>query len=80
MLWVLLISPVTRSTDDPPGSLLSRARRPGTRPEKGRLAPGFLADVVVLDADPFVVPAGELKNIKVLLTVVGGRVVFEAPR
>lgn len=40
---------------------------------KGRLAPGMLADVVVLDADPLRVPPARLREIGVLLTVVGGR-------
>jgi predicted amidohydrolase YtcJ len=44
---------------------------------KGRLAPGLLADLVVLDRDLLRVPPTELKDAAVLLTVVGGRVVFE---
>ncbi|HEX7051974.1 MAG TPA: amidohydrolase [Longimicrobiales bacterium] len=44
---------------------------------KGSLAPGKLADVVVLDQDPFTVPPAQLKDIHVVLTVVGGKVVFE---
>jgi predicted amidohydrolase YtcJ len=47
---------------------------------KGRLAPGLLADFVVVDADPFAGPPRALKERKVLLTVVGGRVVFDAAR
>ncbi len=46
--------------------------------EKGTLAPGKLADLVVLDRDPFAVEPVELKDLEVLLTVVGGRVVHEA--
>lgn len=45
---------------------------------KGRLAPGLLADVVVLDRDPFGVRPGELKDLRVLLTMVGGVVVHDA--
>lgn len=44
---------------------------------KGSLAPGKLADLVVLDRDPFTVPPGQLKELKAVLTVVGGRVVYE---
>jgi predicted amidohydrolase YtcJ len=47
---------------------------------KGRLAPGFLADLVVLDRDVLRVPPGELRDAAVLLTVVGGRIVFDATR
>jgi predicted amidohydrolase YtcJ len=44
------------------------------------IAPGYLADLAVLDRDPFEIPPSELKDVRVLLTVVGGRVVFERPR
>lgn len=47
---------------------------------KGTLTPGKVADLVVLDRDPFSVPPAELKDVRVLLTVAGGKVVFEAPR
>jgi predicted amidohydrolase YtcJ len=45
---------------------------------KGSIQPGKLADLVVLDRDPFAGPASELRNRKVLFTIVGGRVVHEA--
>jgi predicted amidohydrolase YtcJ len=47
---------------------------------KGALAPGLLADIVVLDGDPFAVPPAAIKDIGVLYTIVGGRVVHEAAR
>jgi predicted amidohydrolase YtcJ len=45
--------------------------------EKGRLAPGLLADLVVLDRDPFEVPREELGTLRVDSTIVGGEVVYE---
>jgi len=45
---------------------------------KGSIQPGKVADLVVLDRDPFGSPAAELRNRKVLFTIVGGRVVHEA--
>lgn len=42
---------------------------------KGQLRPGFLADLVVLDQDPWKTPPEEISRIGVLLTMVGGRVV-----
>lgn len=45
---------------------------------QGTLTPGKLADLVVLDRDPFTVKPSELKELEVLMTVVGGRVVYEA--
>jgi predicted amidohydrolase YtcJ len=44
---------------------------------KGRLAPGYLADLVVLSDDPFAVTPQEIKDIDVVATMVGGRWVFE---
>jgi len=38
----------------------------------GRLAPGYLADLVVLNADPFNTPPDELLSLKVQATMVGG--------
>lgn len=45
---------------------------------KGSLAAGKLADLVMLAADPHETPPDEIKNIKVLRTIVGGRSVHEA--
>jgi predicted amidohydrolase YtcJ len=45
---------------------------------KGSVQPGKVADLVVLDRDPFGGPPAELRNRKVLFTIVGGRVVHEA--
>lgn len=47
---------------------------------KGRLAPGLLADLAVLDRDIFTRPPAELRETRVLYTVLGGRVVWEAGR
>jgi predicted amidohydrolase YtcJ len=44
--------------------------------EKGRLEPGYLADLVVLDRDVTKVSPQELLGTKVLRTVVGGETVF----
>ena len=43
----------------------------------GTLAVGRFADVVVLDRDPFAVPAESLGTIKPRFTLVGGRVVYQ---
>jgi len=47
--------------------------------EKGTLAPGMLADFVVLDRDLTKVSPPEILKTKVLRTVVGGKTVYEAP-
>jgi predicted amidohydrolase YtcJ len=45
--------------------------------EKGTLAPGKLADFVLLDRDLTRTPPAELRNARVLMTVVGGTPVYE---
>ena len=44
--------------------------------EKGRLAPGFLADFTVLDRDYFTVPEADIPRLRVQATVTGGQVVY----
>ncbi|HEY7442106.1 MAG TPA: amidohydrolase [Vicinamibacterales bacterium] len=44
----------------------------------GSLQPGKLADLVALDRDYLTVPADQIKDIKPVLTMVGGRVVYES--
>lgn len=46
----------------------------------GSLTPGKFADVIVLSANPLAVEPDEIKNLKVQLTIVGGRVEYCAPR
>ncbi len=45
--------------------------------DKGTLAAGKLADVVVLSQDPFSVPVPELPKTRSVLTIIGGKVVHE---
>ncbi len=47
--------------------------------EKGTLAPGRLADFVVLSADPIAVKPDQIERIQIVKTVVGGRVVYDSP-
>lgn len=46
--------------------------------EKGMIAPGMLADLCVLSADPRTVAPQTLKDVVVKLTIVDGRIVFDA--
>ncbi len=50
----------------------------GAENEKGTLAPGLYADVIVLDRNLFAVKPQELLEAQVELTLVGGKVVYEA--
>ena len=47
--------------------------------ERGSIAPGGLADLVLLSGDPADCPAEEVLTLRPELTVVGGRVVWRAP-
>ena len=42
----------------------------------GSIQPGKYADLIVLDRDYFVVPAQQIKDIKPLMTMVGGKIVY----
>jgi predicted amidohydrolase YtcJ len=44
----------------------------------GSIQPGKLADLVVLDRDYLTVPANQIRDIKPVLTMTGGRVVYDA--
>ncbi|MCP5117495.1 MAG: amidohydrolase [bacterium] len=46
--------------------------------QKGSIEPGKLADLIVIDRDYLRCPVDEIKDIEVLLTVVGGKTVFRA--
>ena len=43
--------------------------------KKGRIEPGFLADLAVLSGDPLTTPADELESLTCLATMAGGRIV-----
>jgi predicted amidohydrolase YtcJ len=44
---------------------------------KGRLKPGYLADLVILDKDIFTCPADEIKDALPVITMLGGEIVYE---
>lgn len=46
---------------------------------EGSLQPGKVADFIILSQDLFKVPANETNKTQVLLTVVGGKVVYQSP-
>ncbi len=85
---------VLRTIDDRPGwridealtveqaiiaSTVTPAWLAGDERRRGRLLPGFLADLVVLSRDPFTCPTDELGSVEVVSTMVGGRWVFQPP-
>jgi predicted amidohydrolase YtcJ len=46
---------------------------------RGKLIPGYLADLVVLDRDPVAIPPDELPEVQVVATMVGGRWTHNPP-
>jgi predicted amidohydrolase YtcJ len=44
----------------------------------GSIQPGRLADLAVLDRDYLTIPADQIKDIKVVMTMVGGKTVYDA--
>ena len=51
----------------------------GDERRRGKLLPGYLADLVVLSRDPFTCVSDELGTVEVVSTMVGGRWVFQPP-
>jgi predicted amidohydrolase YtcJ len=47
---------------------------------RGRIAPGYAGDLTILAADPMAAPEEEIPTIPVVMTVVGGRVVYSRER
>ena len=60
-------------------STIAPAWLAGDERRRGKLLPGFLADLVVLDRDPLAVPPDELPDVQVVATMVGGRWVHQPP-
>ncbi|HYN24253.1 MAG TPA: amidohydrolase [Pyrinomonadaceae bacterium] len=49
-----------------------------TEKEKGTITPGKLADLVIISRDIFRIDPRELENVKVVMTIMDGQVVYEA--
>jgi predicted amidohydrolase YtcJ len=45
--------------------------------EKGSITPGKLGDVVVLSDDLFTIPPAKIKDARVVMTIVGGKIVYQ---
>ena len=56
---------------------LNAARATFEETFKGSIAPGKLADLVVLNSDPARLKADEFKNLKVDMTIIGGKIVWD---
>jgi len=54
------------------------AQSEGTQNDKGSITPGKLADLILVDANPLTIHSEDLKDIKVKMTIIGGKVVWES--
>jgi predicted amidohydrolase YtcJ len=69
----LTVAAALRATCVEPAWLARDERRRGT------LAPGMLADLVVLDRDPVTCPRDDLPHLRVMATLLAGRIVHVSP-
>jgi hypothetical protein len=60
-------------------SIVNPAWLSGDERRRGKLLPGYFADLVVLSRDPLRCPPDELEKVEVVATMVGGRWVHNAP-
>jgi predicted amidohydrolase YtcJ len=60
-------------------TILAPAWLAGDERQRGKLLPGYLADLVVLDRDPLAIEPKELPEVQVVATMLGGRWVHNAP-
>ena len=56
------------------------AEQMGDRSRTGSIEKGLLADVVVLDRNPFKIPVTQIHDTTVKMTLINGEVVYRAPR
>jgi predicted amidohydrolase YtcJ len=92
--WAGVVAGVLRTLDDRPAwhpeqavtleealqaTCVTPAWLSGDERRRGKLLPGYLADLVVLDRDPLACEPEELREVQVVATMVGGRWVHGRP-
>ena len=60
------------------GYTLGPAYTSGLESRLGKLAPGYLADLIVLEQDPFSIPPDDLLEMESLATMIGGEWVWRS--
>jgi predicted amidohydrolase YtcJ len=58
---------------------VNSARHMGNGSKTGSIERGMLADILVLDRNPFKIPVTQIHNTKVKLTLIDGEIVYQAP-
>jgi predicted amidohydrolase YtcJ len=56
---------------------VNAAKQFGHRDRVGTIEPGMVADIIVLDRNPFDIPITEVHQTTVTMTLIGGEMVFE---
>jgi predicted amidohydrolase YtcJ len=74
------LAPAEALTNEAAIGLFTTAAARLSRLEAGEIAPGRLADLIVLPADPAKLQAAELVNLAIDLTIIGGRPAYERGR
>jgi predicted amidohydrolase YtcJ len=92
--WAGVVAGVLRTSDERPpwhaeqavtaeealvATCVTPAWLAGDERRRGKLLPGYLADLVVLDRDPFAIEPHELRDVQIVATMVGGRWVHNPP-
>lgn len=81
-IWSALNHPIAEGRMRPLDALraytLGGAFAAFEEPVKGTLTPGKLADMVVLSSDPAAARPEEIKGIRVEMTILGGRILFDS--
>jgi len=78
--WLLLLAAGVAACQSSPARAYTSGDAYGVFAERtrGRLAPGYKADLVLLDQDLTRIPPEAIERASVRATVVGGRVVYQA--
>jgi predicted amidohydrolase YtcJ len=58
---------------------VNSARQMGNRDKTGSIEKGLLADVLVLDRNPYKIPVTQIHDTKVKMTLINGEIVYRAP-
>jgi len=58
---------------------VNAARQMGNASRTGRIEKGMLADVLVLDRNPFRIPVTDIHGVQVRMTLINGEIVYRAP-
>jgi predicted amidohydrolase YtcJ len=59
---------------------VNAARQMGNANKTGRIVPGFLADIIVLDRNPFEIPITDVHRTGVTMVLVNGEIIYEDGR